>query len=71
MRSPQAARLREALAKEGIEARGDGDRLVTAAPAERVGELAAANGVVLHELAADSASLEEAFLELTAGGGIE
>jgi len=71
VRSPQAARLREALAKEGIEARGDGDRLVTAAPAERVGELAAANGVVLHELASDSASLEEAFLELTAGGGIE
>jgi ABC-2 type transport system ATP-binding protein len=71
VRSPQAARLREALAKEGIEASGDGDRFVTAAPAERVGELAAANGVVLHELASDSASLEEAFLELTAGAGIE
>jgi ABC-2 type transport system ATP-binding protein len=71
VRSPQAARLREALAEVGIDARGDGDRLVTAAPAERVGELAAANGVVLHELTSDTASLEEAFLELTAGGEIE
>jgi ABC-2 type transport system ATP-binding protein len=71
VRSPQAARLREALEREGIETSGDGDRLLTAAPAERVGELAAANGVVLHELASDPASLEEAFLELTAGGSIE
>ena len=71
VRSPQAARLREALEREGIDARGEGDRLVTAAPSERVGEVAAANGIVLHELAADTASLEEAFLELTAGGGIE
>jgi ABC-2 type transport system ATP-binding protein len=71
VRSPQAARLREVLAEAGIEARGDGDRLVTAAPSERVGELAAANGVVLHELTSDTASLEEAFLELTAGAEIE
>lgn len=71
VRSPQAAGLREVLEREGIETSGDGDRLVTAAPAERVGELAAANGIVLHELASDSASLEEAFLELTSGGGIE
>jgi ABC-2 type transport system ATP-binding protein len=70
VRSPQAARLRDALAEAGIEARGDGDRLVTAAPAERVGELAAANGIVLHELTSDTASLEEAFLELTAGAEI-
>ena len=34
---------------------------------ERVGELAAANNIVLHELAAEKATLEEAFLELTAG----
>jgi ABC-2 type transport system ATP-binding protein len=34
---------------------------------ERVGELAAANQIVLHELAAERATLEEAFLELTAG----
>jgi ABC-2 type transport system ATP-binding protein len=47
---------------------GDGERLVAQAATERVGELAAANGVVLHELATSSATLEEAFLELTAGG---
>jgi ABC-2 type transport system ATP-binding protein len=71
VRSPQAAQLRELLEGEGIETSGDGDRLVTSAPAEHVGELAAAHGVVLHELASDGATLEEAFLELTAGGSVE
>jgi ABC-2 type transport system ATP-binding protein len=33
---------------------------------ERIGELAAANGIVLHELTAEKSTLEEAFLELTA-----
>jgi ABC-2 type transport system ATP-binding protein len=32
---------------------------------ERVGEIAAANGIVLHELTLLQASLEEAFMELT------
>jgi ABC-2 type transport system ATP-binding protein len=67
VRSPQAVRLREVLEREGIETSGEGDRLIAAAPAARVGELAAANGLVLHELVSDTASLEEAFLELTAG----
>jgi ABC-2 type transport system ATP-binding protein len=71
VRSPQASRLREALAREGIEAGGEGDRLVTSAPPERVGEIAAATSVVLHELTTEAATLEEAFLELTAEGGIE
>ncbi len=71
VRSPDAARLREALARGGIEASGDGDRLLTPAPSERVGEIAAANSIVLHELTAESSTLEEAFLELTAEGGIE
>ena len=35
------------------------------APIERVGELAAHNQIVLHELSPESASLEEIFLELT------
>jgi hypothetical protein len=30
-----------------------------------VGEIAAASGVVLHELTAESSSLEDVFLELT------
>jgi ABC-2 type transport system ATP-binding protein len=35
------------------------------APPERIGEIAAANGVVLHELTAERATLEEVFLQLT------
>ena len=67
VRSPDAGGLREALARVGIDAQADGDRLSTSAPAERVGEVAAANGIVLHELMVEAPSLEEAFLELTAG----
>ena len=40
--------------------------VVTGLPAPRIGELAAANGIVLHELVPQLASLEEAFMELTA-----
>ena len=36
-------------------------------PPERVGELAAANGIVLHELSVERVTLEEVFLELTGG----
>jgi ABC-2 type transport system ATP-binding protein len=67
-RSPDAVRLRDALEAAGVEATLDGERLSTGAPAPRVGEIAAANGIVLHELVAESPSLEEAFLELTGGG---
>jgi len=70
-RSPEAERLRESLARQGAQASVDGDRLLTTAAAERVGEIAAAEGIVLHELTTETASLEEAFLELTAEGGIE
>jgi len=68
VRSPDADRLREQLAAAGIEASGaDTNELRAAAPPERVGEVAAAGGIVLHELRAESASLEEVFLELTGG----
>ena len=67
VRSPDAEQLAAALERDGIEASLDGDRLSTSAPTSRVGELAAANGIVLHELTAEAPSLEEAFLELTAG----
>jgi ABC-2 type transport system ATP-binding protein len=67
VRSPQADRLRDELARHGIEATRSGvDGLLAQAPAERIGEIAAATGVVLHELRGESASLEEVFLELTA-----
>jgi ABC-2 type transport system ATP-binding protein len=69
-RSPQAARLAELAAAEGIAVTAtDGDLLRADAPAERLGELAAAHGIVLHELVAEAGTLEEAFLELTGGGG--
>jgi ABC-2 type transport system ATP-binding protein len=67
VRSPDAGRLRERLAAAGLDAAAGMDgRLRVAAPPERVGEVAAAAGVVLHELRAEEASLEEVFLELTA-----
>jgi ABC-2 type transport system ATP-binding protein len=68
VRSPDANRLREQLAAAGIEVGpGEDGALRVAVPPERVGEVAAASGIVLHELRAESASLEEAFLELTGG----
>jgi len=65
VRSPDAARLGEQLAAAGIEATADDGELRVASPPERVGEIAAAAGIVLHELRVESASLEEVFLELT------
>jgi ABC-2 type transport system ATP-binding protein len=67
VRSPEAPRLREELARRGIEAGEDDGRLRVQASAEVVGEVAAEAGVVLHELRGESASLEEVFLELTGG----
>jgi len=67
VRTPQADRLRAALEQAGIRVTAsDGDLLTVAdATTARVGELAAASGIVLHELAAERPTLEEAFLELT------
>jgi ABC-2 type transport system ATP-binding protein len=66
VRSPEAARFRELLARAGIEAtETDGALAIKDTPIERVGELAAENRVVLHELSPQSASLEEVFLQLT------
>jgi ABC-2 type transport system ATP-binding protein len=67
VRSPQADRLKALLAEGGLDVTSsEGDLLLVGdGSAERIGELAAANGIVLHELAAEKTSLEEAFLELT------
>ncbi len=67
VRTPQADRLRAALEQAGIKVTAsDGDLLTVAdATTARVGELAAASGIVLHELAAERPTLEAAFLELT------
>ncbi|HEX5027726.1 MAG TPA: ATP-binding cassette domain-containing protein [Gaiellaceae bacterium] len=66
VRSPDAPRLVSLLTAAGLDAALAGDdRITVQAPSERVGEIAAAGGVVLHELTAQRASLEEVFLELT------
>jgi ABC-2 type transport system ATP-binding protein len=67
VRSPQVPRLREALEGEGIEvADASGALYARGTTSERVGEIAAAAGIVLHELRVEQSSLEEVFLELTA-----
>ena len=68
VRSPEAARLRGLLDAAGLVAAADGEAaLAVQAPAERVGEIAAAHGIVLHELRPRASSLEDVFLELTGG----
>src|SRR6187551_2996884 len=70
VRSPEAARLGSLLADAGVDAPVVvDDRITVHAPTERVGEVAAAHGIVLHELTAERASLEEVFLELTGEPG--
>ena len=66
-RSPQADQLRAALEQAGVKvASSEGDLLTLAdATTAQVGEIAAAKGIVLHELVAESSSLEQAFLDLT------
>ena len=68
VRSPQRERLLDLLHAEGVtpvEA-GDGALEVDGATSERIGELAARHQIVLHELSTQQASLEEAFMQLTA-----
>ncbi len=73
VRSPDAARLAELVAAAGgtavpgMSGPDEADALrVTGLPAPRIGELAASAAIVLHELTPQLASLEEAFMELTA-----
>ncbi|TGZ03515.1 ABC transporter ATP-binding protein [Streptomyces rhizosphaericola] len=69
LRSPQQERLRDVLHQEGftaVEAQG-GALEIDGATTEALGELAARHQVVLHELSAQRASLEEAFMQMTAG----
>lgn len=64
VRSPELDRL-AALVPE---ARRDGPALlIDGSSTEQIGDLAAANGIVLHELSAQGPSLEEAYMNLTDG----
>lgn len=67
VRSPEARRLRELLVAQGATVTEVDGMLAADVPPERVGEVAAANGIVLHELSVERATLEEVFLELTGG----
>ena len=67
VRSPQAAELYAAIAGPDVTVTGPrGDLLeVTGLSAAAIGEIARDNGLVLHELTPQAASLEEAFMEMT------
>jgi ABC-2 type transport system ATP-binding protein len=70
VRSPDAERLAVGLKAAGLEVRTlDDGALAVGAPQERVGEIAAAAGAILHELTTERATLEEVFLELTGDPG--
>jgi ABC-2 type transport system ATP-binding protein len=68
VRAPGAHRLHRELEAHGIRScLLDGDELlVEGAPSARIGELAFAAGIPVHELVPESSSLEDVFLELTA-----
>ncbi|MFI9362424.1 ABC transporter ATP-binding protein [Kitasatospora sp. NPDC053057] len=68
VRAPELSLLADALRAEGAEVCLVEPQfaVVTGMPAERIGELAQRHGVVLHELATRTSSLESAFMSLTA-----
>jgi len=68
VRTPDAARLTAAVQGAGgtVQEGADGALSVRGITIERVGELAASAGIVLHELRRETATLEQAFLALTA-----
>jgi len=68
VRTPERAKLQQALEREQIEATTVNEQglLVHGVSSERVGDLAFAARVPIHELVAEGSSLEDIFLELTA-----
>ena len=68
VRSPEPDRLRAALEREQIQTSSTNEHALLAhgTSSERVGQIAFAGGVPLYELVAESSSLEDVFLELTA-----
>jgi len=68
VRSPQAAQLVELVQRDGVVVTSSEPGLlsVTGTDAASIGEAAAANGIVLHELTPVTSTLEQAYMELTA-----
>jgi ABC-2 type transport system ATP-binding protein len=71
VRSPQLDRLRAVVERAGgTIAESDGSVLVSGMESDKIGELAAENGLVLHELSPQTGSLEQAFMQIT-GDAVE
>jgi ABC-2 type transport system ATP-binding protein len=68
IRTPQRERLLDVLHTAGVTVveTGNGTLEVDGSKSEYIGELAAQHQIVLHELSPQQASLEEAFMQLTA-----
>ncbi|MFE6610045.1 ABC transporter ATP-binding protein [Amycolatopsis sp. NPDC057786] len=71
VRSPQLPALRAALTQASAQVT-DADRalVVSGLDSEKIGEIAAANQIVLHELSPQTGSLEQAFMQIT-GDSVE
>lgn len=69
VRTPATQALGNALYSQGarVSLAADGSLEVTGMPASRIGEIALAIGVPLHELTPQRASLEDVFMQLTEG----
>ncbi|MGW4110611.1 ABC transporter ATP-binding protein [Actinosynnema sp. NPDC004786] len=72
VRSPHADKLGAMLIDKGFTVRedSDGSLTVSGALSDEIGDIAAASGVVLHELSPQRGSLEQAFMQLT-GDSVE
>ncbi|EOM77980.1 ATP-binding cassette domain-containing protein [Rhodococcus rhodnii] len=69
VRGPELAGLRSAFEAAGLSVRDDAGEipalLVAGSTTDAIGEIAAGKGLVLHELASQRGSLEEAFMKIT------
>ncbi|MEV5708994.1 ATP-binding cassette domain-containing protein [Actinoallomurus sp. NPDC052274] len=67
VRTPEPERMRDAIAAAGITVTQVADGTLEADGTEpaTIGEIAAAKGLIVHEVATQTASLEEAFMRLT------
>jgi ABC-2 type transport system ATP-binding protein len=71
VRSPQLAELRDVLQRASAGVTGDDTALVVSGmDSDKIGEIAASNRIVLHELSPQTGSLEQAFMQIT-GDSVE
>ena len=69
VRTPHTAQLQHALTQANLQTTSSNDHVlfVHGATSDRVGDIAFAAGIPIHELCTEGSSLEEIFLELTTG----